>query len=29
MEDEDMIATIARDVLTGLEYLHDNDAMHR
>ena len=29
MGDEDMIATIARDVLTGLEYLHDNDSMHR
>ncbi len=29
MEDEDMIATIARDVLAGLEYLHENDSMHR
>ncbi|EIE21776.1 kinase-like protein, partial [Coccomyxa subellipsoidea C-169] len=27
--EEDMIATIARDVLHGLQYLHDHDSMHR
>ena len=27
--EEDMIATIACDVLNGLEYLHKNDTMHR
>lgn len=27
--EEDMIATIARDVLQGLQYLHAHDSMHR
>lgn len=27
--EEDAIATIARDVLEGLEYLHNHDSMHR
>lgn len=27
--EEDMVATIARDVLHGLQYLHEHDSMHR
>ena len=29
MQDEPLLAAIARDVLQGLEFLHQNDRMHR
>lgn len=27
--DEDLIATIAKEILEGLEYMHEDGSMHR